>query len=181
MDFLSILTIVSLVLGVVSTTLAIAAFIFGWVSFRNSFRMQVDAQSILAKVSEKVEVIIHHTSHQLNKAWDYVTQPTSKNVFQPPELPSDIESRSVNGEHETITYDEARKALWGILYFVPRADRRKVIERLKAEIVRDKALDSLLTSFLESKLIAQKLSPIEQHIFAVSKEFGENIFGDRQS
>jgi hypothetical protein len=68
-----ILMTVSILLAVVSATLAIAAFIFSWVTFRNTSNMQMQAQAILAQVSQKVEVVVERTSQQIDRAWDYFT------------------------------------------------------------------------------------------------------------
>ncbi len=68
------LTISSLVLSIVSITLAIVSAIFAWVSYKNSTAMQMKAQAILEQVSQKVEVIVKLTASQIERAWDYVMQ-----------------------------------------------------------------------------------------------------------
>jgi hypothetical protein len=67
------LTMWSIFLAVASTTLAIAAFIFSWASYRNATKMQIKAQEILSQISQKVEVVVERTTHQIDKAWDYFT------------------------------------------------------------------------------------------------------------
>ncbi len=90
MDTLSILGII---LSISSITLAIVAIWFAWVSYKNSTDMQMKAQSILEQISQKVEVIVDKTSHQIDRAWDYFTQSTDSNQkekepssFNPDEL-----------------------------------------------------------------------------------------------
>ncbi len=68
-------TIVTFILSIVSATLAVAAFIFSWKSFNKSSELQTKAQDTLSKVSEKVDVVVERTSHQIDKAWDYITSP----------------------------------------------------------------------------------------------------------
>jgi vacuolar-type H+-ATPase subunit I/STV1 len=68
-----LLTLISLIVGIISITLAISAFIFSWVTFRNSSKMQMEAQRILDKISEKVDIVADRTSHQLDKVWEYFT------------------------------------------------------------------------------------------------------------
>lgn len=48
------LTMWSIFLAVASTTLAIAAFIFSWASYRNATKLQIQAQEILSQISQKV-------------------------------------------------------------------------------------------------------------------------------
>jgi len=67
------LTTVTILLAVVSTTFAIASFVFSWVSFRNTSQMQMNAQAILAQISQRVEVVVERTSQQMDKAWEYFT------------------------------------------------------------------------------------------------------------
>lgn len=178
MDVFGILTIVSIVLGVVSATLAVAAFIFGWVSFRNTAHMQVEAQAILAKVSEKVEVIVDRTSHQMDKAWEYFTKPLLRHQSQLPELPSEVLSDSAFGKDKdmSVSYNEAAKTIWGLLFFIPSLDRAKVLKWTVDAGGRDKKLDSLLTLYMTSEALAKTLSPVEQSVYAASKELGEAIF-----
>lgn len=71
-----ILVWVSIFLAIISATLAVAAFIFGWVSFRRTSDMHIETQKILAKISEKVESVVDRTSRQIDKAWDYLTRDT---------------------------------------------------------------------------------------------------------
>lgn len=177
MDIFSILTIVSIVLGVVSATLAVAAFIFGWISFRNTSHMQMEAQAILAKVSEKVEVIVDRTSHQIDKAWEYFTKPSSRHESKPPELPNELKSggESSTGPNAILSVDEVATVIWGLLFFIPKGDRVRAIETVKPK-VRDGNLNSILTLFLKSKPITERLSPVEEHVYMVSKELGEAIF-----
>jgi hypothetical protein len=85
------LTMWSIFLAVASTTLAIGAFIFSWASYRNATAMQIKAQEILSQISQKVEVVVERTTHQIDKAWDYFTG-----------LPSNTLSKSA----EEITHKE---------------------------------------------------------------------------
>jgi len=80
-----LLTTVSILLAVASTTLAIAAFVFSWVSFRNTSQMQMNAQAILAQISQRVEVVVERTSQQMDRAWEYFTSLPAA----PPSLPSE--------------------------------------------------------------------------------------------
>lgn len=77
------LTMWSIFLAVASTTLAIAAFIFSWVSYRNATKLQIKAQEILSQISQKVEVVVERTTHQMDKAWDYFTaSKSSEDIFK---------------------------------------------------------------------------------------------------
>lgn len=67
------LTIWSIFLAIASATLAIAAFIFSWASYKSSTQIQIKAQEILAQISQKVDVVVERTTHQIDKAWDYFT------------------------------------------------------------------------------------------------------------
>ncbi|MHB1687911.1 MAG: hypothetical protein ACYCVH_11105 [Ignavibacteriaceae bacterium] len=70
MDLITILTII---LSVVSSTLSVVAIIFAWVSYKNSSKMQMDAQAILEKITQKIEVVAQSTANQIDKAWNYFT------------------------------------------------------------------------------------------------------------
>lgn len=94
MDFL---TVLGITLSVTSITLSIVAMIFAWVSYKNSTQMQMKAQAILEQISQKVEIIVDKTSHQIDKAWDYFTQSIESNqkgketlLFSPDELKKQI-------------------------------------------------------------------------------------------
>lgn len=89
----SVLEIVSIILAVASTTLAITAFVFSWVFFRETSKAQRDIHTVLAKVNEKVDVVSERTARQMDKTWELLGK------FAAPPLPSEdkppfIEERS---------------------------------------------------------------------------------------
>jgi hypothetical protein len=86
-----ILAWISIILSAISITLAILAIIFGWITFRNANRMQIESSYLLSQVSQKVEVISERTSRQLDKAWDYVTNRQGNQIEGNEQIKKEIE------------------------------------------------------------------------------------------
>ena len=99
-----IITILSIVLSVASTTLSITAIVISWVMYKNSTKMQVDAQTILAQVSQKVDVVVDKTSHQIDRAWDYFTGSTPSAPIE-----RDDEFAKLGEEIKVKAIEEAKK------------------------------------------------------------------------
>jgi hypothetical protein len=95
---------VTVLLAVASATLAIASFVFGWVSFRNTAQMQIEIQAILSKLSERVDVVAQRTSGQMDKAWEYFT-----NLPSPPGAPGADELAEREEELRALIVQEARQ------------------------------------------------------------------------
>ncbi len=85
---MDIVTILTIILSVASITLSIVAIILGWVFFKDSSKMQIQAESILAKISEKVEVVVESTSRQLDKTLDHLLSSLGQ---KSPRLPEKVE------------------------------------------------------------------------------------------
>lgn len=138
MDTLSIL---SIILAVSSITLALVAIWFSWVSYKNSTDLQMKAQSILEQISQKVELIVDKTSHQIDRAWDYFTQ-----KIEP-----------INDKKEVITFnlDELKK---------------EIVEETKNEtikIISEAGLDNEKIRQLERKVesVVNKITDRTQEVF----------------
>ncbi len=84
-------SILGIILSVSSITLAIVAIWFSWVTYKNSTEMQMKSQSILEQITQKVEVIVDKTSHQVDRAWDYFTQKEVSNINKKEEVSFDSE------------------------------------------------------------------------------------------
>jgi len=82
---MDIVTILTIILSVASITLSIVAIILGWVFFKASSKMQIQAESILAKISEKVEVVVESTSRQLDKTLDHLLSSFGQRSLRLPE------------------------------------------------------------------------------------------------
>ena len=98
------LTSVTVLLAVASATLAIASFVFSWVSFRNTAQMQIEIQAILSKLSEKVDVVAQRTSGQMDRAWEYFTSLPS-----PPGAPGADALAEREEELRALIIQEARQ------------------------------------------------------------------------
>jgi len=109
------LTSVTVLLAVASATLAIASFVFSWVAFRNTTQMQMDAQAILAQVSQKVEVVVERTSHQIDRAWEYFTalpsQPAAEAAHELAERERELRSQIIEEARQEAANVIARAGL----------------------------------------------------------------------
>jgi hypothetical protein len=159
------LTMWSIFLAVASTTLAIAAFIFSWVSYRNATKLQINAQEILSQISQKVEVVVDRTTHQMDKAWDYFTALPYTSISKYSE---DILKKE--DELKTQIIEEARK---------------ETTELMKDAGLQKKTLDDLIEKvqglvgkssertiqLLGRERIITSLYTIEQELKALAKEY----------
>lgn len=123
----AILTIVSLILGIASVTLAISAFIFGWATFRSTSKVQIEMHDLVSKVSNKVEVLAELSSRQIEKTLDYFTSPVSRDAAQ---LLEEFERRAE--EQNEKLKEEAR---------------REALDVLKDAKVDKESVDKLLSGF----------------------------------
>ena len=125
---MDILSILGIILSVTSITLAIVAIWFAWFSYKNSTEMQMKAQSILEQITQKVEVVVDKTSHQMDRAWDYITQKGDSRIDEQEETLFDIDKL-----------------------------KKEVIEETKNEtikIIKESGLDIEKVNLLESKVEA---------------------------
>ena len=158
-------TIVTFILSIVSATLAIAAFIFSWKSFNKSSELQMEAQNILSKVSEKVDVVVERTSHQIDKAWDYITSsPLSLPIGQ---IPKETENKKEELREKLLK--EARREATevmkksGIDPDKLKDLRLKVAALIKKTTERTESMvetNMLLRSFSNLKVVANSLATL---------------------
>jgi hypothetical protein len=96
---MDIINLLNIILAVSSITLSIVAIIFSWVAYRNTTKMQVDVQSILEKITQRVEVIVQNTNQQIDKAWNYFTNPDlHKGKIDEPTLDLDTVRKEIINE-----------------------------------------------------------------------------------
>jgi hypothetical protein len=98
MDAINLLNII---LSVSSATLSITAIVFSWITYRNSTKMQMDAQAILEKITQRVEVVVQSTTNQIDKAWNYITTTNHNSKSEIPEIHFDLDSLKQNLINET--------------------------------------------------------------------------------
>lgn len=165
----STFSIVSFILAIVSATLAIAAFIFSWVSFNNTSKLQIKAQEILSKVSEKVEVVVERTSHQMDKAWDYLTSSQSLTTDQIPKVKDEKEEKL-----KEKLIKEARQEATEVLK-ESGVDQDKIEElRSKVEALIEKTTERTETMVEQHKLL-RSISTIESTAKTLAKLSGMEI------
>lgn len=169
------LTIVSLVVGVASATLAVAASVFGWVTYRNSTNMQVKAQEILAKVSEKVEVVAEHTTHQIDRAWDYFTASSAAAPPVPdPEADKELTDR-LNSIREQLQVEVRER--------VAAATKehgldRQTIENLASEVADVISRTTEQTEALKlERALALEFAKLEPRLRAYIRQHGHVDYG----
>lgn len=161
MDTITVLTII---LSVASITPSIAASIFGWVTYKNSTKMQMDAQSILSQVSQKVEVVVERTSHQMDRAWEFFTgNPLAK---------KDEETSNKEEELKSAVIEEAKKEATEVM---KKAEVDKdVLNSLVKKVETLVARSTVKTRELfESQQLLSKLSELEREM----REFGMERIG----
>lgn len=113
MEPISLLAVASLAASFASFALAVVAILFGWFSFSKSSDMQVKAQDTLAKISERAEVIVEHTSKQSQQAWDYITKTVSEpsqEELEEARKEREKEIRQIVGEAIRDAAEEGKKA-----------------------------------------------------------------------
>jgi hypothetical protein len=84
--------LLNIILAVSSATLSITAIVFSWITYRNSTKMQMDAQAILEKITQRVEVVVQSTTTQIDKAWNYITNTNHNPKSDIPEVQFDLDS-----------------------------------------------------------------------------------------
>ena len=158
-------TIATFILSIVSATLAIAAFFFSWSSFNKSSDLQIKAQEILTKVSEKVDVVVERTSHQMDKAWDYIT--SSPLPLSTEQIPKETEDKKEE-LREKLLKEARREATEVMKKSGINPDRLKDLS-LKVEALIKKTTERtesmveqnmLLTSITNLKLVAIPLAKL---------------------
>ncbi len=160
------LTMWSILLAVASTTLAIAAFIFSWASYKSASNMLIKSQEILAQISQKVEVVVERTTHQIDRAWDYFTGVPSASLSKGAE-----EIAKKEDELKRQIIEEARK---------------ETIELMKGAGLQKEALNELIEKvenlvgkssertrqLLQRERILSNISKIEETLRELAAENG---------
>lgn len=67
------ITLLTIILSVVSITLSITALIYGWIMYRNTSKLQMQANATLEEISKRVQVVVEYSTKLVEKAWDFVT------------------------------------------------------------------------------------------------------------
>ena len=163
-------TIVTFILSIVSSTLAIAAFIFSWKSFNKSSELQMKAQNILSKVSEKVDVVVERTSHQIDKAWDYIT--SSPLPLPTEQIPNEAEDKKEE-LREKLLKEVRQEATEVMKKSGIDPDKLKDL-RLKVEALIKKTTERT-ESMVEKNMLLTSLSNLELVANSLAKLHGMQI------
>jgi hypothetical protein len=158
------LTMWSIFLAVASTTLAVAAFIFSWVSYRNATKLQIKAQEILSQISQKVEVVVERTTHQMDKAWDYFTALPYISI---PRSGEDIFKKEEELKKQII--EEARKETTELMKDTGLQNKTLIELVEKVEALVGKSSDRTI-KLLGRERILTSLYKIEEELKALAKE-----------
>jgi hypothetical protein len=166
------LTMVSIFLSIASTTLAIAAFIFSWVTFKSTSKIQIDAQAILAQISEKVEVVVDKTSHQIDKAWDYFTSHNSSS------LPKSIEvaNKKLDDLKNQIIGEARKEITESIKRFSPEIDKELFKAMIMEEVEKLVGRSTQQTKqLMEREALILKIAEIQAIVMKIAIERGYKL------
>lgn len=154
---MDITTVLGIILSVSSITLSLVAIWFAWVSYKNSTDMQMKAQGILEQISQKVELIVDKTSHQIDRAWEYFT-----NTSKP--LPNKTDESNFNVDELRKQIVEETKSETLKLIQDAGLDKSKIesLNTILADLV-DKTTERTKEVF-SKQLIIDRYSEIESEI-----------------
>lgn len=161
MDTITVLTII---LSVASITLSVTASIFGWVTYRNSTKMQMEAQNILSQVSQKVEVVVERTSHQMDRAWEFFTgNPLAK---------KDEDATNKEEQLKSAVIEEAKKEATDVMKKagVDKDVLNSLVKKVETLVARSTVKTREL---FESQQLVSKLSELEREM----REYGMERIG----
>lgn len=170
MEFtINLLSFVCIILGLVAATLAIAAFIFSWKSFKSSSKMQMKAQELLTKVAENVSVALAHTSQQTDKAWDFFTSPANIYPYQTTEETQKKEAELI----EKIKKDARTEAKEGIKKLGLKTEQTEELLS-KVDLLIEKTTERT-ENMAEHKQLLRYFSLVENQSKLLAESYGMKI------
>ena len=92
----------NLALAIASIILAIIASVYSYVQNRDTSKVQQDTHEILVKITERVERIASHSSRQVDRAWEYVTDTSRKIVAEQHSQQQQEEARRATFNQEIV-------------------------------------------------------------------------------
>ncbi len=159
------LTMWSILLAVASTTLAIAAFIFSWASYKSASNLLIKSQEILAQISQKVEVVVERTTHQIDRAWDYFTGVPSASLSKGAE-----EIAKKEDELKRQIIEEARKETTELMNDagLQKKTLNELIEKVQGLVGKS---SERTIQLIGRERIITSLYDIEEELKALAKEY----------